>query len=191
MDLLFLSSIEDSPEIEMYGETIVDLTLKLSNDRTKITAKDIRKTYIISGDMVAKPTILSKFIYGREDSVDLMCHINGYSNPFSINAGDKLIVPDEESAIKMFMITDNESKNKAIEAINKKTFAVDPTRKLINVGLPTNINESGKRHAENGNMLILGGASDTKVDISKYLKTVIITDIDDTLVDLASDIDFS
>ncbi len=192
MELLFLNSIESAPEIERYGETIIDLTQKMSNDRAKITTKDIRKTYIISGDMVAKPTILAKFIYGREDSVDLMCHINGYSNPFSINAGDKIIVPEEEAVYRMFNMTDSEFQNKAINAINKKTFSVDPNRNLLGAGLPTNINESGQRHSENGSMLVLGGGGDTIVDISKYLNNaVIITDIDDTIVDLAGDIDFS
>lgn len=51
---------------------------------------------------VARPDILSQISYGSDQYGDLICKINGISNPLELNKGKILVVP-EISDLKKFM----------------------------------------------------------------------------------------
>lgn len=46
---------------------------------------------------IARPDILSKDIYGDVLYGDLLCKLNGISNPFELNAGMLLIIPSPDN----------------------------------------------------------------------------------------------
>ena len=61
--------------------------------------------YSVSKSHVARPDLISQILYGTEMYGDLICKINGISNPFEINEGDILIVPSLDY-MGEFMVTD-------------------------------------------------------------------------------------
>lgn len=46
---------------------------------------------------IARPDLLSSMIYGSTDYTDVICKINGISNPFELNAGMILIIPTPDA----------------------------------------------------------------------------------------------
>lgn len=100
---------------------------------------------------IARPDILSKDVYGDTMYADLLCKLNGISNPFEMNAGMLVIIPSPD-CIMDFMYkpsitecdTNNDSasnkpvakqkneKRKANEAIvGDSRFKIDSARGII------------------------------------------------------------
>ena len=57
----------------------------------------------VTESMVARPDLLSYKIYGNEVYGDLICKINGISNPFELNKDMLLLVPVVEDIDKFFI----------------------------------------------------------------------------------------
>lgn len=105
---------------------------------------------LVSKDYVARPDLISIAAYGDSDFTDIICKVNGISNPFELNEGDVLILPTFDS-IRYFNNTptaddleaDNKENNvpklktktekrKANESIiGDKRFHIDPSRRVI------------------------------------------------------------
>lgn len=103
----------------------------------------------VTEDYIARPDLISIAAYGDSDFTDIICKINGISNPFELNEGDILVIPsyDSISYFNNFPSTeDRESsevnnvpktktkteKRKANEAIiGDKRFHIDPSRRVI------------------------------------------------------------
>lgn len=47
----------------------------------------------VTFEYVARPDIICHKYYGNTDCVDIICKLNGISNPFELNEGDILILP--------------------------------------------------------------------------------------------------
>lgn len=74
------------------GETIVDLTsqsLFYINDDVTIVDQ-----FYVGDDMQMRPDLLSYLGYGNTDYYDYILKFNGISNPFSIDKGDYILIPD-------------------------------------------------------------------------------------------------
>lgn len=103
----------------------------------------------VTEDYIARPDLISIAAYGDSDFTDIICKINGISNPFELNEGDILVIPSYDS-ISYFnnfpSVEDRESsvgnnipktktkteKRKANEAIiGDKRFHIDPSRRVI------------------------------------------------------------
>lgn len=52
---------------------------------------------------VARPDLIAQYIYGADIYGDLICKINGISNPLEINEGDILIIPSINDIQKFFI----------------------------------------------------------------------------------------
>ncbi len=52
------------------------------------------QAYVVTAEYVARPDLLSKNIYGTVNYADVICKLNGISNPFELNEGTVIIVPD-------------------------------------------------------------------------------------------------
>lgn len=50
--------------------------------------------YVVEEDEVARMDLVSKHVYGDEMYADVICKVNGISNPYEINKGTMLIMPD-------------------------------------------------------------------------------------------------
>ena len=47
----------------------------------------------VTKDFVARMDLISKFSYGTDKYQDILCKLNGISNPFELNEGNIIIVP--------------------------------------------------------------------------------------------------
>lgn len=101
---------------------------------------------------IARPDLLSKDIYGDSLYSDLLCKLNGISNPFELNKGDILVIPSPDCIMNFmyrpdvaecdYNIDDLENikpiakpktaKRKANEAvIGDARFKIDKTKGII------------------------------------------------------------
>ena len=67
---------------------------------------------------VARPDLVSLAIYGEDKYADIICKVNGISNPFELNEGQIIFLPTYET-INNIYITNN--KHKKTEVINKES----------------------------------------------------------------------
>lgn len=105
----------------------------------------------ITKDYIARMDLLSYQLYGTNKYQDVLCKLNGISNPFELNEGDIIVCP-KNSDISYFYYLENpderdpdaegsgkhptpkgkKEKRKPNEAvIGEKRFKIDPTRKVI------------------------------------------------------------
>lgn len=127
------------------GERIFNLA-----DQTFQIPKNFQYQVIeVTADYIGRMDIISKQIYGTTSYSDILCKINGISNPFELSEGDRLIIPALDN-ISDFIYnetsseSDNEDdpdkpkakakidKRKPNEAIvGDKRYKVDKTNKVI------------------------------------------------------------
>ena len=50
----------------------------------------------VTDKYIARPDLLSKDVYGSMEYADLLCKLNGISNPFELNAGMVLKIPSPD-----------------------------------------------------------------------------------------------
>lgn len=83
--------LEKKKLVKKDGLIFVDLTsrsIRYKNSPTVINA------FYVGEDMVMRPDSLSYAAYGNVDNFDLICKFNAISNPFSIDVGDLIKIPD-------------------------------------------------------------------------------------------------
>jgi hypothetical protein len=103
------------------GEKCYDLLSKTFN-------KDInpRGTLIIvNKHYVARPDLISLALYNEDTYADIICKVNGISNPFEINENDYLFIPSLDY-IRECILTNSSSADDFIntdddEILNKKS----------------------------------------------------------------------
>ena len=75
---------------EVLGEKVVNLL-----DKTfRIPPEFDYNVVEITKDYIARMDLLSYQLYGTNKYQDVLCKLNGISNPFELNAGDIIICPD-------------------------------------------------------------------------------------------------
>lgn len=67
-------------------------SIKWSGEKVTIT-----ETVFVTDRFEMRPDLISQSAYSSSSKADLFLKYNGISNPFSIQSGDILIIPDEES----------------------------------------------------------------------------------------------
>jgi hypothetical protein len=122
------------------------------NDPTFVIPKSYQYEIIeISEKYIARPDLLSLDIYGDSLYSDLLCKLNGISNPFELNKGMLMVIPSPD-VISEFMkipttqeldlsfdedlskpiLKNKKDKRKANEAIVGDTrFKIDKTRGIV------------------------------------------------------------
>lgn len=75
------------------GHTIVDLT-RASIKWSKSVA--VKNAIQITADLAMRPDIIAKVAYGDSGLIDYILKFNGISNPFSIQEGDVLFIPESD-----------------------------------------------------------------------------------------------
>ena len=86
---------------DKFNEDMIQLgscTFQMSN---KFQYKLIR----VNKDCVARPDKISYYNYGEDIYGDLICKINGIKNPFELNEGEILVIPQYQY-LKDFMMID-------------------------------------------------------------------------------------
>lgn len=94
--------LENKPIIKLGKENAIDL-LEKSLDLSKEYSGQFLK---VNEYYVARPDLISLAMYGDDKFGDIICKINGISNPFELNEDVVLFIPDQES-IYNILVTEN------------------------------------------------------------------------------------
>lgn len=146
--MLFHTVLNNKPEI--HSDWLNEKVKNLCDPTFQIPPTYQYEILEVSEKYIARPDILSLDIYGDTIYTDLICKLNGISNPFELNKGMLLIIPspdeimnfmktpdisecdvDTNNITKPVSKTKNE-KRKANESIIGDTrFKIDKTRGVV------------------------------------------------------------
>lgn len=124
---------------------VIDTENVVINDCNVVT---VTKAY------VARPDLVSLAVYGNDMYADIICKINGISNPFELNTGMILVIPDFASIIQICKLakasetlansseyisksvktnqkTKQDKRSPGEQIIGENTFVIDRTNKLV------------------------------------------------------------
>lgn len=156
------------------GDTIIDLThASINKDATRPT--EVSLTLVVE-DMAMRPDLVAKKVYGDDSMLDFLLKYNGISNPFSLNTGDVLVVPDPTMMAKTFMMPEPDDLTEFSTNIKNFKF-VDPTTKKDNKRLemlqtkaknaellPPNVNAEGDKNIRYKDGKIIFGEDVTTIN---------------------------
>lgn len=103
------------------NEKYIDLLTKTFNEK----AQFIPTPLIVNKYYVARPDLISLAVYGDDKYADILCKINGISNPFELNEDDIIIIPNIEYMDECLLKSNNNSdiikdaKNETIQNVSK------------------------------------------------------------------------
>jgi len=127
--MLLIDTIRNKPEVLVNGEYIKDMTTRSVEFGPNML---VSKTGIVSEDLAMRPDLVSKIYFGDSNKLDHILKFNGISNPFSLEAGDIVLIPsaeDMKTAFKPKVAKDNQT-NK--DELIKKFFDPDKLSKKDN-----------------------------------------------------------
>lgn len=87
LDYLTLSK---KPTININNEEGIDLLYKTINLDISVKGSFLK----VNEYYIARPDLISLAVYGDDKYGDIICKINGISNPFELNENDILFIPD-------------------------------------------------------------------------------------------------
>lgn len=74
------------------GNTYIDLMSKVWQNKVPKNGQII----IVNEYYVARPDLISLAVYGSDEYADIICKLNGFSNPFELNENDIIFCPTIE-----------------------------------------------------------------------------------------------
>lgn len=74
------------------GNTYIDLMSKVWQDYTLNNGRFV----VVEKWYTARPDLVSLAVYGTDQYADIICKVNGISNPFELNEGNLLFCPDTD-----------------------------------------------------------------------------------------------
>lgn len=102
--MLFNSLLKNKPTI--FSNTVGEDIIHLGAQTFMMPEWSAYTIYVVSKTHVARPDIISRIVYGTEMYGDFICKVNGISNPFELNEGDVLVIPNLNN-INDFMMKDS------------------------------------------------------------------------------------
>ena len=104
--MLDYSILQKKPILSFNNDEYIDLLAQ-----TYYLKDNLRgELLIVNQYYVARPDLISLAIYGDDKYADLICKINGISNPFELNENDILFIPTIDELIDLTKNQDNPSK---------------------------------------------------------------------------------
>jgi len=136
---MFKSTIDEKPfYTRPDGEIIRDLTqtaFELKN-RNYITYN----VYKVPKEYKMRPDLISQSVYNNSSYAEIILKYNGISNPFSINEGDIILIPDLDSA-KQKMKKPGGSETDKSKKIRDSYKYIDPLKRPTKDGEATKFDE--------------------------------------------------
>lgn len=144
--------IENKNVINNKGENYIDL---LSNtfDKSIIPKGEL---LVVNKYYIARPDLISLACYGTDEYADIICKLNGISNPFEMNENDILFIPEidylhncvfskghsQSDVIKQesdeiyvnastYQKKKNEKRSPNEQTIGEKTFTIDKSLGIV------------------------------------------------------------
>jgi hypothetical protein len=124
---MFLNSLDKKPFFKKDdGNTVRDLTQTMfdfrANNYTSLNA------FKVSRDYVMRPDLISQAVYNNTIYAEYILKYNGISNPFSIQEGDVILIPNLDSAIKNTNTTQGTATDNASQRLRDSYKYIDPTK---------------------------------------------------------------
>lgn len=135
---------------QIFSNWLQDNVINLTDSTFQIPDKYSYEILEVTEKYIARPDLLSNDIYGDTLYGDLICKLNGISNPFELNKGMILVIPSPDNIMdfmKEISIEDSDTvgnvndkpivkqkheKRKANEAVLGDTrFRIDKTRGVV------------------------------------------------------------
>ena len=139
---------------EIFSDWLQEKIINLNDPSFRIPEKYDYEILEVTEKYIARPDILCKDIYGDALYSDLICKLNGISNPFELNIGTLLVIPSPDYIMDFMKTPDvketdagmidggvdlskpitkqKNEKRKANEAIVGDTrFRIDKTRGVV------------------------------------------------------------
>jgi len=181
--MLFLDTLRNKPQVKVNDEYIKDLTAQ-SVDFNTGGRMIIKSTGIVSSDLVMRSDLIAKIYFRDSNKLDYLLKFNGISNPFSIDEGDIILIPDDdvmkavfkpkreldkvaskESLINKFFDPDRLSKKdaKRLEYLQVKSEALSNGSKT---NLPPNFAEPGSKEIKVVDGNVIFGADVVKCNVN-------------------------
>lgn len=92
--------------VKRNGKTYLDLMSKSYCPKIEASGEFI----IVNKHYVARPDLISLAMYKTDEYADILCKINGISNPFELNEDDVLFVPNIEFIVECCKVPAAKSK---------------------------------------------------------------------------------
>ncbi len=121
--MLLLKTLESKSQITSNNEKIIDLTENTFKYNTNV---DAIASVIVTDDFEMRSDLLARAYYGNSNKMDYILKYNGISNPFSIEKGMILLIPDQNAMDANFVPSKSENAEEKKEDIRKRFF--DETR---------------------------------------------------------------
>lgn len=118
---------------EIRSEWLQDNIINLNDSTFRIPEKYDYEILEVTERYIARPDILSKDIYGDSLYSDLLCKLNGISNPFELNQGMLLIIPSPDCIMEFMKSPDIEELDSTFEGkLNKPISKPKNTKRKAN-----------------------------------------------------------
>lgn len=123
---MFANSIDGKPLFTRPdGDVLVDLTQTMID-----LSKEVNLSYSpfkVPKDYAMRPDLISKAVYNTTSYAEIILKFNGISNPFTINEGDIILVPNLDAANEK-MVSATVGTQTEVEKIRNSYKYIDPTK---------------------------------------------------------------
>lgn len=92
--MISIDTIENKPVRLIKGEEVLDLTFKSVNTDVN---PGYSRVILVTREMVMRPDLVAHMYCGSQNKVGSLLKINSISNPFSLDEGDILFIPDSQT----------------------------------------------------------------------------------------------
>jgi hypothetical protein len=119
IDLQYLNLKKRITKTNYYGvdKTITDLSEPTLKPNFGSTRFNVDRAVEVTEDYAMRPDLISFYAYGTDIYTDIILKANGISNPFSIKAGDFILIPNLEQF--KYFYKKPMATNKEIEAVKR------------------------------------------------------------------------
>ena len=121
---------------QIYSDWLQESVINLTDKTFRIPNSYEYEILEVTDRYIARPDILSKDIYGDVLYSDLLCKLNGISNPFELNKGMLLVIPSPD-CIMDFIYTPtieecDTNSSKSNDIINKPILKTKNSKRKAN-----------------------------------------------------------
>lgn len=117
--MLDYNILSQKPKININGETTIDLLHKTIDLNKELNGQFIE----VNEYYVARPDLISLAIYGDDKYADVICKVNGISNPFEMNEGQIIFLPTLDSINTIIDVDCQNSTTEILELDNTEIIS--------------------------------------------------------------------
>ena len=103
--LLDYKILNKKPIITRNGVKFQDLAVQTIDPSVEISGSFL----VVNKYYVARPDLIALAVYGDDRYADILCKVNGISNPFELNENDVIILPHVETLMDLTNMSPVES----------------------------------------------------------------------------------